>query len=159
MLQSYWWSSWKSQKRRQSSFPQGLKKQLRLLSDLPRWGLNTEESAHCGLKYTLLKCLELQKNQITCSCLCGHIFRMGGSISQTQNISKVVKAFFREIIPRFWIKALKQLSSWRPQPTGKTKKMNHTLKRNVTWNMLRYLIWDKALPVALPWISGFQKQV
>ena len=47
-----------------------------------------------------------------------------------QKISDVVKALRREIIP-IWMTAVKQHSSWRPQSTGKTKKMNHTLKRNV----------------------------
>ena len=42
----------------------------------------------------------------------------------------MVKAFLGEIIP-IRIKALKQLISWRPQPTGRAKKTNHTLKRSI----------------------------
>ena len=45
-------------------------------------------------------------------------------------------------------------SSWRPQSTGKTEKMNYTLKRSIAKTCQETnLTWDKALPVALLWIS------
>ena len=45
-------------------------------------------------------------------------------------------------------------SSWRPKLTGKTEKMNYTLKRSIAKICQeRNLTWDKALPVALLWIS------
>ena len=56
------WLSCKPQKRRPSSFPQGLKNNPKTTSDLPRWGVNTEEPALLRIeKQTLFKCLDLQE--------------------------------------------------------------------------------------------------
>ena len=56
------WLSCKPQKRRPSSFPQGLKNNPKTTSDLPRWGVNTEEPALLRTeKQTLFKCLDLQE--------------------------------------------------------------------------------------------------
>ena len=41
-------------------------------------------------------------------------------------------------------------SAWRPQPTEKMEKVNHTLKKNLAKLCQgTHLTWDKALPIAL----------
>lgn len=71
----------------------------RPLSDVPRWGLNTEEPAHRGLKRDLTHVPCTAKSQITCWCL----WTAAGwvEVYPTWRQSAVVKAFPGEIIPWF----------------------------------------------------------
>ena len=94
------------------------------------------------------------------ACVCGRFFRMGGGISHPdrEKASEVVNAL-KEIIPwcglpntlqsdngsAFLLSKTQQVSealqiNWklhssrRPQSTGKTEKMNHTLKKEHCWD-------------------------
>ena len=95
--------------------------------------------------------------------------------TRTEKATEVAKLLLKEIIPRFGLpqsiqsdngpsftseisqkvgQALqiqwKLHASWRPQSTGKTEKMNHTIKKTLAKICQEtHLKWDQALPIAL----------
>lgn len=102
---------------------------------------------------------------------------------RTEKASEVAKALLKEIIPRFGLPLTSQSDSraafavkgtqevsqilgiswklhatWRPQSTGKTEKVNHTLEKTVDKICQETnLTWDKALPISLLRMSGTLK--